>query len=156
MTKEIERKFILGFLPSDMNIVKAQIIHQTYLAIGEEEVRVRKVIASRKESFYMTVKLGSGLVRKETEMEISKETYEQLLKGSNKTPLVKYRYKIESGGLPYEIDIYVNSKHLDLKTVEIEFSSEEEANVFVKPEWLGEEVTGEKRYKNQTLWKEIQ
>ncbi|MFF2531429.1 adenylate cyclase [Brevibacillus sp. NPDC058079] len=156
MKKEIERKYLLGYLPTGMKILKSQVIHQTYLAIGEEEIRVRKVITSGKTSFFITMKCGIGLVREEYEKEITEKTYEQLLMSSQKTPLVKYRYMIESCGFHCEIDIYVNSHHLDLKVVEIEFDSEEEAKAFVKPEWLSTELTGDKCYKNQILWKEIQ
>ena len=37
--------------------------------------------------------------------------------------------------------------------MEIEFPTEEEANNFQAPEWLGKDVTNDKNYKNQSLAK---
>jgi adenylate cyclase len=38
-----------------------------------------------------------------------------------------------------------------LVVAEIEFPSEEDAKAFQPPHWLGEEVTGDHRYMNETL-----
>jgi adenylate cyclase len=62
----------------------------------------------------------------------------------------KTRYEIPFENRFFEIDVY----HGDLDgllTAEMEFFNEEESNIFVAPEWLSEEVTDDKRYKNQNL-----
>jgi adenylate cyclase len=38
-----------------------------------------------------------------------------------------------------------------LISAEVEFSNEAESNEFIPPQWLGQEVTDDKRYKNQSL-----
>ena len=48
------------------------------------------------------------------------------------------------------MDIY----HLGLeglRTVEVEFTTEEEARAFIRPSWFGEDVTNDKSYKNKML-----
>ena len=49
-----------------------------------------------------------------------------------------------------EIDKYCS--RLDgLIVAEVEFETEEEANLFALPEWFGREVTYDKRFKNKNL-----
>lgn len=156
MVKEIEKKYLVNEIPSDLFPINQKEIHQTYLAIGMEEIRVRKIIKNDSESFTMTIKKGTGLSREEIEFEISKGTYDQLLVNGNKKPLIKTRSKVAIDSKVFDFDIYQNSSIDNLKTIEIEFKSEEEAHNFIKPEWFGEDVTEDKNYKNQSLWKEIQ
>lgn len=157
MAKEIERKYVLTDrrLPSYVVTENSRQIHQTYLAIGKEEVRVRKTIKEGQETHTMTIKKGSGLTREEIEFEIDVETYNQLLEGENRKPLIKTRRTMHLLGYEFDCDIYENAAIEGLQTFEVEFASEEEALAFEAPKWL-EEVTGDKRYKNQNLWKEIQ
>lgn len=63
----------------------------------------------------------------------------------------KNRYDIPLyDGLIAELDIY----HGDLEgliIVETEFKTEEQADSFIVPDWFGEEITENKRYKNKNL-----
>lgn len=158
MSKEIEKKYLLSSIPENIILESESEIHQTYFAVGEEEVRVRKKINKQKESHTLTVKKGSGLSREEIETEISLSTYNQLLSSTTKKALVKTRKttKILHDGLEYlaEIDIYKDID--DLIVVEIEFENEITANKFKKPLWFGEDVTEDKRFKNQNLWATLQ
>jgi adenylate cyclase len=156
MGLEIERKFLLESIPP-VKILNAAHIDQTYLATGNEEVRIRKSSMSNGEAKYtLTIKIGNGLVREEFEKEISQATYEQLLHNSTLIPLKKKRVTFIDNGFTCEMDIYLNSRKSGLITVEVEFQSKEESEAFVVPRWIKEEVTGDKRYKNQSLWDEIQ
>jgi CYTH domain-containing protein len=126
------------------------------LVTGKEEIRVRKLIKKENYQFTMTIKKGKGLVREEVELTILEATYNQLLTNNYKIPLRKKRSKIVIEGNEFDYDVYLNSKEVGLKTIEIEFNSEEEANNFIKPEWFGKDVTDDKSYKNQNLWLTIQ
>ena len=42
MTAEIERKFLVGQLPQELEIESEDEIAQGYLAMGEDEVRLRR------------------------------------------------------------------------------------------------------------------
>ncbi len=152
MAKEIERKFLVIDIPKNINIIKSQNIHQTYLANNEEEsLRVRKVNCN---IFTMTFKSGRGLVREEIEFPISEQTYNQLI-NSNIIPLIKTRMKIDDGKYVYDLDIYHNIEEGNLKTIEVEFEDEKLANDFVPPDWFDKEVTGQSEYLNQNLFNKI-
>lgn len=156
MAKEIERKFILGELPKELDIKERKTIYQSYLALGKEEVRIRRVqYESIPDKFYLTYKnrLKDKFAREEVEIEITERTYEQL--NSKFKPIVKDRLLIELGyGLWAEVDIFQNTG-FQLRTVEVEFKSITEAESFVPPFWFGRELTGTGEYGNQLLFKII-
>jgi len=156
MNKEIERKYLLSSLPKDLETIETSEIHQIYLATGEEEVRIRKIISNDEHKYTMTYKKGSGLSREEIEFDISKGTYTQLSRKGK--PLMKERTKYQLGNHILEVDIYQNFvlKANELIVAEIEFESIEEAGAFVTPTWFKREVTEDKAFKNQSLWKTIQ
>ena len=60
----------------------------------------------------------------------------------------KNRYKIPQGDLTWEIDEFLGVNE-GLNVVEIELESEDQA--FEKPDWVGEEVTGDPKYYNSNL-----
>jgi CYTH domain-containing protein len=153
---EIEKKYIVNELPNELNLITSTYISQTYLAIGEEEIRVRKLEDENgnvNKSFTMTIKKGTGLEREEHEFFINERTYDQLLDGKSIKPLVKTRGTIDYEGLIYEVDLY---KDFDFIIAEIEFNTLEDVNNYIPPYWLSLDVTEDKSYKNQNLWKNIQ
>jgi len=64
--------------------------------------------------------------------------------------IVKTRYLVPSGIHTFEIDVF-HEKNEGLIVAEIELGSEDE--YFDKPDWLGEEVTGNPAYFNSNLTK---
>jgi adenylate cyclase len=113
-------------------------------------VRVRR----RGGRTWLTVKSGAGRVRVEEEIEIDGDRFERLWLLTEGRRLEKTRYEIDAGdGVVIELDVY--SGDLDgLVTAEVEFDSEEAAEAFEPPGWLGEDVTEDLRYKNQRLARE--
>ena len=75
---EIERKFLVKKIP-DLTNLQAIYIEQGYLSFSPE-VRIRK----KDEKFYLTVKSDGDIVREEYEIEISQNTYEELIINSKK------------------------------------------------------------------------
>ena len=66
-------------------------------------------------------------------------------------PLIeKKRYKIPFGGFTFEVDEFFGENE-GLIVAEVELESEDQ--VFDKPAWLGEEVSGDPRYFNSNLIK---
>jgi CYTH domain-containing protein len=63
---------------------------------------------------------------------------------------VKTRYEIPLGERTVEIDFY-HDRHEGLIVAEVEFDEEEAAKNFQRPDWLGDDVTGDPRYSNQLL-----
>jgi len=150
MAEEIERKFLVkneDFKKEAFNETK---IVQGFLStVPERTVRIR--IKGNKG--YITVKgIGnkSGVSRYEWEREISVEDATDLLKISEPGVIDKIRFNVKSGGHTFEIDEFYGEND-GLIVAEVELDSEDED--FVKPSWLGEEVTGQVKYYNSMLMK---
>jgi adenylate cyclase len=146
---EIERKFLVAEPPPGVERWPSTAIEQGYLALDEDgtEVRVRR----RDRRTWLTVKSGAGRVRVEEEIEIEPERFERLWALTEGRRLEKTRYEIDAGdGLVLELDVYEGALE-GLVVVEVEFDSEEAAEAFTPPEWVGADVTEDGRYKNQRL-----
>jgi CYTH domain-containing protein len=108
-------------------------------------------VRRRGEHSWLTVKAGAGRVRVEEEIEIEPERFERLWPLTDGRRIEKTRYEIPAGdGLVIELDVYAGD--LDgLVTAEVEFASEQAADAYVAPGWLGPDITEDVRYKNQRL-----
>jgi adenylate cyclase len=143
---EVERKFLVPESP-ELGGTESNEIEQGYLAVGHEgEVRLRR----KGEKLVLTAKRGSGLSREEGEIELDRDSFEGLWPLTEGRRLHKRRHLIPSGDLTIELDVYEGDL-AGLLVAEIEFASEDQARQFEPPEWIGEEVTGDERYLNETL-----
>lgn len=145
MPIEIERKFSVKHLPDDLESYPQQHFTQGYISIGNDgkEIRLRR----KGDDYFLTVKSGGGLIRSEYEIKITGEQFHDLWPATEGKRLEKTRYFIPHN---VELDIY----HGDLEgliTAEVEFKSEKESEDFIPPEWFDEELTYDKRYRNQSL-----
>ena len=149
MAQEIERKFLVkgDFKPF---VTKETRIIQGYLSsVPERTVRVR----TKGEKGFLTIKgIGneSGASRYEWETEITTEDAKNLLSICEPGVIDKTRFLVTVGKHTYEVDEFYGEND-GLTVAEIELESEDEA--FDKPEWLGEEVTGDVKYYNSMLMK---
>jgi len=155
MAKEIERKFLVtgdgwrtdavgltclqGYVPSSTCTVRARIM-------GDKG--------------YLTIKArDKGVTRTEFEYEIPlSDATELLTRFCEGTLIEKVRYRVEYAGLVWEIDEFTGA-NAGLIVAEVEL--EHEGQAFEKPEWIGAEVTHDRRYLNSSLarqpyrqWKE--
>ena len=143
---ETERKFLIGDIKKIPRYIRKSEILQAYISTLPE-VRIRKL----DDKYYRTEKSEGDIVRNEKEEEISKEEFYRLLPKAVGSVIRKKRLYIElPQKLIAEVDIYEGSLS-PLLTVEVEFSSIEEAMLFVPPTWFGKEVTENKEYKNRSL-----
>ena len=146
---EIERKFLLTGT-AWKQLAAGTAYRQGYLsAVKERTVRVRTI----DDRGFLTVKgISVGATRSEYEYEIPLADAKALLDDLCEKPLIeKNRYKIEFAGFIWEVDEFFG-KNDGLVVAEIELESEEQS--FDKPEWVGEEVTGDVRYFNSNLIKD--
>jgi len=147
---EIERKFLVLNEDFKKNAFKTLRIVQGFLStIPERTVRVRLT----GDQAFLTVKgIGnaSGASRFEWEKEISVEDAENLLQLCEPGIIDKKRYFVKSGAHLFEIDVFALDNK-GLIVAEIELESEDEK--FIKPYWLGKEVTGQVSYYNSSLVK---
>ena len=145
MALEIERKFLVK--ENDWRNGQGTMYRQGYLNSDENRnVRVR-VINDRG---YLTVKgISQGATRVEYEYEIPKAEAEAMLDDLCEKPLIiKKRYKTEYKGFVWEVDEFLGENQ-GLIIAELELESENQ--VFIKPEWIGKEVTGDPKYFNSNL-----
>lgn len=149
MAQEIERKFLVSGEFKSL-AKKALTIKQGYLcANAGRTVRVRV----RDEQGFLTIKGRSdsaGLSRFEWEKEISAQDAESLLLLCEPGIVDKTRYLVDFAGHTFEVDEF-HGENQGLVMAELELVSEDEP--YRRPEWLGEEVTGDRRYYNAYLSK---
>ena len=147
---EIERKFLVLNDEFKKEAFKNERIIQGFLcSVPERTVRVRLL----GEQGFLTVKgIGneSGTTRFEWERGISRQEAESLLEICEPGTIDKERYFVKVGEHIFEIDEFaLDNKGLVM--AEVELKTEEDS--FEKPNWLGEEVTGQKKYYNSSLVK---
>lgn len=154
---EIERKFLINSIPEEMlKACESAEIEQFYLDFGEgdaPEGRIRKLTQNGATEYIYTEKGKGDLCREEEEYEISEYSYERLKDLSISSTLTKTRYYLSlDDRLTAEIDVYGGSLS-GLTVAEVEFSTLEEAQKFIPPQWFDEEITYDKKYKNKNLSK---
>ena len=152
---EIERKFLLSFVPEEARDGRRVDIAPGYVPGSQLNERIRRVSIShrsgRKEvHFYRTVKLGEGVTRTEIEEETTEAIFLAMWPLTHRRRLRKRRFEVNVDGRTWEIDEF---KNRDLVLAEIELDSEDEDVTF--PDWLApavqREVTGEPEFQNINL-----
>ncbi len=145
MGKEIERKYLVkGEAWKELG--EGVLYRQGYLNSQKERVVRARTMGSKAA---LTIKgITVGATRLEFEYDIPMDDCNQLLDLCEQPIIEKTRYKIPYGGLIWEVDEFhgVNDK---LVVAECELESEDQA--IDKPEWIGDEVTGDPRYFNSNL-----
>ncbi|MEN3323647.1 CYTH domain-containing protein [Mariniflexile soesokkakense] len=147
---EIERKFLVTSNSYKDEAFKSTRIIQGFLNTHKERtVRVRL----KGEKGFITVKGASrnnGLSRFEWENELTKEEAEALLKLCEPGVIDKIRYEVKYGKHIFEVDEFYGDNN-GLVIAEVELMTDNET--FLRPNWLGEEVTGTIKYYNSQLSK---
>lgn len=144
---EIERKFLLEFMPDLYGYDGTDEIKQGYI-VADENIEVR--LRSKGKKFYETVKTAGNILRKEYEIELTKNQFNTLWPLTNGKRLLKDRYFKKEKNLTYEIDVY-KGIHEGLIILEVEFSSIRESQRFKVPSWTIREVTYDNQFKNKNL-----
>ena len=147
---EIERKFLVTSDAYKKEAFKNTRIIQGFLSTHKKRtIRIRL----KGEKVFLTIKGQSskdGLARFEWEKEISKQEAESLLKLCKKGVIDKIRYEVKVENHIFEVDEFsLDNSGLVLAEVELESKQE----TFKTPVWLGQEVTGQKKYYNSQLSK---
>jgi CYTH domain-containing protein len=146
MGVEIERKFLLANegwrgqgQPTPMR--------QGYLVA--DAVRTARVRIEGERALITIKGKSIGASRGEWEYEIPVADAAELLDGLCEQPQIeKIRHRIAHAGHTWEVDEFLGL-NAGLVVAEIELDAEDEA--FEKPDWIGNEVTGDKRYYNSSL-----
>lgn len=144
--QEIERKFLVNG-DGWRGRVEGVLFRQGYIARTQDRtVRVR--VAGDEGT--LTVKYrGEGIARSEFEYAIPLEEAQALLDGLAPGEIIeKKRFTFEEHGSVWEVDEFMGA-NAGLIVAEIELASEEQS--FVRPDWLGDEVSKVSRYLNVEL-----
>ncbi len=147
MAIEIERKFLVKGEFRGHASGKVRITQGYLSSVPGRTVRIRV----QDEKGFITIKgrsSESGLSRFEWEKEIPADEAHILLKLCGPDIIDKTRHFVPAGEHTYEVDEFHGANE-GLVMAEIELRSEDEG--FIRPEWLGEEVTGQVRYYNSAL-----
>lgn len=146
MPLEIERKFLVDktkwTAPAEGTTVR-----QGYLPGEGSPLLVR--IRRQNEKAFLTLKgRNNGITRAEYEYEIPAAEADELLTLCKRPLIEKTRYLIPFDGHTWEVDVFAGENE-GLILAEIELQDENES--FVKPDWLGQEVSADSRYYNSNL-----
>ena len=149
MALEIERKFLV------VGDYQSAATHQVRITQGYLSVDTGRTVRIRRwgDSGFLTIKGAStdnGLSRLEWEKEITLEEVELLLPLCLPGIIDKTRWLLPCGDFTFEVDEF-HGDNAGLVVAEIELPSVDAT--FEKPDWLGQEVTGERRYYNSQLTK---
>lgn len=161
---EIEKKFKIKYLPDGYDSSLAYVMEQGYLC-SNPTVRIRKQSFYNKNNEYvdeyiLTYKSKFGKASEidkslcasnEVEVPLTKEAYFHLRDKIDGNVVKKTRYHIKlDSGLVAELDIFDDILS-GIVFVEVEFDSEKEALDFVPPDWFGDDLSMDFRYKNLYL-----
>lgn len=157
MGKEIEKKFLINTLPKNLEQYERREIEQGYLCTSPI-VRIRKsnedYILTYKSKFGIALdaeKASGAKINNEVELPLTKEGYEHLKEKTDGFLIRKTRYIIPlEKGLKAELDIFKGQLE-GLMFAEVEFPDKETMESFQPPEWIGENVSLDKRYSNYYL-----
>jgi len=145
---EIERKFLVKKGDAYKSAAfSSSHIQQGYIPAEGATVRVR----TRDDKAYLTIKgksVNGGMTRYEFEKEITMDEAKHLLQLCKGGVIDKRRYLVKSGSHTFEVDEFYAANE-GLVMAEVELGSETEA--YEKPNFIGLEVTGDKRFYNSHL-----
>lgn len=150
---EIEKKYLVKKLPKDLASYPSFELEQCYLC-KSPTLRIRRKGNDYILTYKNRVKPAGGneklCVSEETELPLTKESYEHLREKADGKKITKTRYYIPYMGYTIELDVF----HEDYEGVylaEVEFKTEEESAQFSPPDWFGEDVSGDFHYTNSYL-----
>lgn len=146
MAQEIERKFRVANDDWRAMATSSSSLKQGYLSSSAEatvRVRLEDNLGT------LTIKSKTkGITRNEFEYAIPAQEAKELLLLCRGPLIEKIRYRILQENHTWEIDVFEGDND-GLIIAEIELTSEDD--YFAKPQWLGEEVSGDSRYYNSNL-----
>jgi adenylate cyclase len=147
MPVEIERKFRVVSDRWKDGVTATRRLCQGYLVNGENlSVRVRIIDGSHATPTVKTAR--ADVSRGEFEYAVPLEDAEALLQLCIGAIIAKVRHIVPTGDLAWEIDVF-EAENDGLVIAEIELERPDQQ--FEWPEWLGEEVTHDRRFYNAAL-----
>ena len=148
MPIEIERKFLVKNLDFIKESSSKKLIEQGYLSKDPNRIVRVRIIDNKGVLTFKGKSFDGGTSRVEIEKEISIKDANELMKLCIPSIIRKVRYIINKNNLVFEVDVF-QEHNKGLIVAEVELYSKKEK--IIKPNWLGKEVTGNKKYYNSQL-----
>ncbi len=150
---EIEKKWRVAAVPADLDAYESIDMEQAYLN-EHPTVRIRR----ENDRYFLTYKgmSDNDVSHTEYNLPLTPEAFGHMLPKHDGRIIKKKRYiiplDIEAEGVPLkaELDVF-DEPFKPLIIVEVEFPSLTAAETFIPPEWFGEEVTHDRRFKNAVI-----
>ena len=151
---EIERKFLVKKGDAFKRAAfSCSHIKQGYIPCDNATVRIRLRKSEEQEEAFLTIKgqsVDGGLSRYEFEKPITMDEAENLLRLCRGGVIDKHRYLVKSGEHTFEVDEF-HGDNEGLLMAEVELKNPDET--FKKPDFIGPEVTGDRRFYNKHMLK---
>ncbi len=150
---EIERKWLISGFPDDfLQCTHSAVVKQGYVSVNPV-VRVRESVHKGGSDYVLCFKSSGILCRKEFEMPLEKQQFEELCTFLSGDLVVKeYRvYELENKE-KLEVSLVDEGKDTSFYYAEVEFDSVEQAEKFVPPHFFGEEKTYDKDFCMNNYW----
>lgn len=151
---EIEKKYKVKKLPENLEECENFTIEQSYLNKGGSPIRLRKFIKSDKINYIFSKKVRVAKDMPECieyNIELTEEIYLKLLEAKEGRTIIKTRYKVPIGdGLKVDLDVF-HDFFEGVCIAEIEYKSIDQANNYIVPNWLGEELFGIEKLHNSYM-----
>ena len=138
---EIEKKYLVSHIPDNLDEFHCRHIEQGYLSTNPV-VRVRR----DNDEYYLTYKGKGMMVREEYNLPLTREAYEHLIKKADGNIISKKRYELpDNSGHTIELDIF-EGVFEGTVLAEVEFSTVEEADNYIAPDFFFKVVTNDSEY----------
>ena len=147
MAIEIERKFLVSHNGWRRQVCRQHQIRQAYLSSTDLSTTRVRVIDELQA--VLTIKSGyRGLARHEFEYAIPCNDAHQIIELRTSEIVEKTRHYVTVAGLTWEVDEFLG---LNSGLVIAEVELDDEGIEIQLPDWVGEEVTGQRLYHNSQL-----
>lgn len=149
---EIEKKFLIRELPEHLEQYPCSRIEQGYLS-KDPVIRIRRLDDMYVLTYKNRVdarKRDPVCVNQEIELPLIRESYEHLKSKIDGCIIEKNRFRIPYQSFTIELDVF-HGAYEGMTLAEVEFSTEEEADHFVAPDWFDQNVSGDYHYRNVYL-----
>lgn len=147
MATEIERKFLVNDEQWKAAVMSRSSLTQAYLMTGDD--RSLRVRIENDNRATLCIKIGvSSLQREEFEYPVPVADARAMVRQAIGNVIEKTRHLIHHHGYLWEVDVY-HGAYAGLVVAEVELEQADETPPL--PDWVGLEVTADKRYSNASL-----
>ncbi len=151
MAKEIERKVLVAGEGWRDGVTGSKSFCQGYLA-ETDKLAIRVRIVDEAEAYLTFKNAVHGTTRAEFEYPLRQDDARALIELHQGLVIEKRRHLVPLGGFTWEVDVFAGAR-AGLVIAELVLPAED--TPFERPDWLGREVTGERRYYNASLATEV-